>query len=245
MNAYGPLAGCYDLFTGDVPYAALADFYEKALRLPGRESLTLLDLCCGTGTLACMLAGRGHELIGTDVSEEMLALAQEKAEAGSFRVRPMFLCQEASGLDLYGTVEGAYCSLDAVNYIPPDELAGLVRRLHLFIEPGGKLAFDLHSPEHLRELDGRAFADESEEVLCLWRAEFDAGERALFYGVDIFRRSGSLWRRQSEEHVEYAHEPQELCRLLREGGFANVRVLDGVLPEQPWRLFFTAENLPH
>ena len=31
MNAYGPLAGCYDLLTGDVPYDALADFNENSL----------------------------------------------------------------------------------------------------------------------------------------------------------------------------------------------------------------------
>lgn len=245
MNAYGPLAGCYDLFTSDVPYGALADFYEKALALPGRERMTLLDLCCGTGTLACILAGRGHELIGVDMSEEMLALAQEKAEEGSFPVRPMFLCQEASGLDLYGTVEGAYCSLDALNYIPWEELPELVRRLHLFIEPGGRLAFDIHCPEHLRGLDGQVFVDESEDALCLWRAEFDGEENALFYGMDIFRRSGALWSRESEEHVEYAHEPEKLCALLREGGFRDVRVQENVLEGQPWRLFITAENLGH
>lgn len=245
MNAYGPLAGCYDLLTGDVPYAALADFYESALALPGRGHMTLLDLCCGTGTLTCMLAGRGHELIGVDVSEEMLALAQEKAEAGNFRVRPMFLCQEASELDLYGTVEGAYCSLDALNYIPRQELPELVRRLHLFIEPGGHLAFDIHSPQHLRELDGQAFVDENGDLLCLWRAEFDERERALFYGMDIFRRRGELWSRETEEHVEYAHSPEELSGLLSDGGFKNVRVLERVLPEQPGRLFVTAENLGH
>lgn len=246
MNAYGPLAGCYDLFTRDVPYAALADFYEAALALPGRERLTLLDLCCGTGTLACALARRGHELIGVDVSAEMLALAREKAEREDFPVRPMFLCQEASELDLYGTVEGAYCSLDALNYIPPDELPELVRRLHLFIEPGGRLAFDIHAPEHLRSLDGQVFADESEDALCLWRAEFDAREGALFYALDIFtRRRGELWSRECEEHAEYAHEPEALRKLLREGGFRDVRFRENVLPDQPWRLFVTAENLGH
>lgn len=245
MKAYGPLAGCYDLLTQDVPYDALADFYENALRLPGREHMTLLDLCCGTGTLSCMLAVRGHELIGTDVSAEMLALAREKADKAPVRVKPMFLCQDASELDLYGTVEGAYCSLDALNYISARELPELVRRLHLFIEPGGRLAFDMHSPEHLRGLDGQTFVDESEDVLCLWRAEFDEDEQALFYDMDIFRRRGALWDRESEEHVEYAHEPERLCAVLRDGGFTDVRVTQGVLPEQPWRLFFVAENMGH
>ena len=82
MTAYGPLAQWYDGLTQDVPYPQLADFYEKALHREGKDHLALLDLCCGTGTLTWMLAERGHELIGVDVSPEMLALASGKtAEA--------------------------------------------------------------------------------------------------------------------------------------------------------------------
>ena len=44
MTAYGPLAQWYDALTGDVPYEALADFYEELLRCRGKK-LTLLDLC--------------------------------------------------------------------------------------------------------------------------------------------------------------------------------------------------------
>ena len=111
-------------------------------------------------------------------------------------VKPMFLCQEASELDLFGTVEGAYCSLDGMNYLPPEELPEVFSRLHLFIEPGGKFIFDFHSPERLRSLDGGTFVDEDEDMLCLWRAEFDEEEQALVYGMDIFRRKGKLWERE-------------------------------------------------
>lgn len=245
MSAYGPLAGWYDALTGDVPYGEFADFYEKLLHREGRDTLTLLDLCCGTGTLTRLLAGRGHELIGVDASSDMLAVAQEKAEEESFPVKPMFLCQEASELDLYGTVEGAYSSLDGVNYIPPEELPEVFRRLHLFLEPGGILAFDIQAPEHLRELDGETFVDEDEDVLCLWRAEFDEEENALVYGMDIFSREGALWRREEEEHVEYAHAPEGLCALLEAAGFRDARVIrDGVQADMG-RLFIRAENLGH
>lgn len=245
MSAYGPLAGFYDALTGDVPYGAFADFYEKLLSRAGRKSLTLLDLCCGTGTLTCLMAERGHELIGVDASGDMLAVAQSKLDTLDCRVKPLFLCQEASELDLYGTVEGAYCSLDGMNYIPPEELPELFRRLHLFIEPGGVLAFDIHAPEHLRELDGGTFVDETEDMLCLWRGEFDREENALFYGMDIFRRRGALWEREEEEHWEYAHEPERLRELLTAAGFTHVELItDGVQGEMG-RLFLRAENLGH
>lgn len=245
MTAYGPLAKWYDALTGDVPYRELAQFYEDLLHREGRDALTLLDLCCGTGTLTCMLAERGHEMIGADMSPEMLAVAREKADEGAFRVKPMFLCQAASELDLYGTVEGAYCSLDGMNYIHGDELPELLHRLHLFIEPGGKFAFDIHSPEHLRSLDGETFVDEDEDILCLWRAEFDREENALIYGMDIFQREGCLWRREEEEHIEYAHEPRELCSLLEENGFTGARIIEDGVQSEMGRLFIVAENLGH
>lgn len=245
MSAYGPLAQWYDGFTQDVPYAEFADFYEKQLHREGKNCLTLLDLCCGTGTLTLLLSARGHELIGVDSSPEMLSLAGGKAAEADVPVRPMFLCQEAAELDLYGTVEGAYCSLDGINYLPPEDLPELLRRLHLFIEPGGKFVFDIHTPQHLHDLDGETFVDETEDVLCLWRGDFDEEENALVYGMDIFRREGKLWRREEEEHIEYAHEPAELKALLEGSGFTDVRIIDDGPQHEMGRLFFTATNMKH
>ena len=245
MESYGPLASSYDALTGDVPYGEFADYYEKLLAQEGKSSLTLLDLCCGTGTLTYMMAQRGHEMIGVDLSGEMLAVAAEKLEDFDGKVKPLFLCQEASELDLFGTVEGAYCSLDGMNYLPPEELPELFERLHLFIEPGGKFAFDFHSPEHLRALDGGTFVDEDEDMLCLWRAEFDEEEQALVYGMDIFRRKGKLWQRECEEHIEFVHEPEQLKQLLEECGFTDVQLLTDGPKHEDGRLYMVATNLEH
>ena len=56
MNSYDALAPWYDRFTGDVPYDVLADWYEKMVQREGQARLTLLDLCCGTGTMTLLLA---------------------------------------------------------------------------------------------------------------------------------------------------------------------------------------------
>ena len=244
-EAYGALARWYDAFTRDVPYGTFADFYERALCREGKAAMTLLDLCCGTGSLTLPLARRGHELIGVDSSPEMLAVAAERAGRERLPVPPLLLCQDAAELDLYGTVEGAFCALDGMNYLPPELLPELLRRLHLFLEPGGFFAFDIHSPEHLRALDGTVSVDEGPDVLCLWRGEFDEEENALVYGMDIFSREGKRWRRDTEEHVEYAHDPEALLRLLERSGFAEAELLPGGPQREMGRLFLRARNLPH
>lgn len=240
MNAYGPLAFWYDRLTLDIPYEAFVDFYEKEFSADGGEFKILLDLCCGTGTLTWLLAERGYEMIAADASPDMLMQAASKAAEVS--VPPLFLCQDASALDLYGTVDAAVCSLDGMNYIPESELPEVFHRLHLFVRPGGLLIFDIKTPEWFRSVDGSVSVDETEDMLCLWRAEFDTEENAICYGMDIFSKSGSLWRRDSEEHIEYAHSPERLAELLRIAGFENVRLCCDCPQSDGGRLFITAKR---
>ena len=236
---YGPLAERYDRLTADVPYETLCDYYETALKRCSRAVRTILDLGCGTGALSLLLARRGYELICVDASPEMLSVFASKLGALPAGVTPpMLLCQRAEELDLYDTVDAAVCCLDGFNYLPPASLPEAVRRLHLFLSPGGALAFDILSPEWLRSLDGQCFVDEDEDTLCLWRASLDGD--ALRYGVDLFRAAGRLWRRSQEEHTEYLHEPAALCEMLREAGFSDVMLHADGPQHDRGRLFITA-----
>lgn len=238
MNCYGPLASWYDGLTGDVPYEQFADFYEAEFARDGGEFRLLLDLCCGTGTLTAIMASRGYEMIGADASVDMLMQAREKAESVS--PAPMYLLQAAEELDLYGTVDAAYSSLDGFNYLSPDLLPEVFRRLHLFIRPGGLLIFDIRTPDWLRELDGQSFWDESDDLLCLWRASLDEEENAMIYSMDLFEKEDELWRRSREEHVEFLHEPEMLLRLLAAAGFGQAEICGDTPQSDEGRLFIKA-----
>lgn len=245
MDAYLDLAPWYDDLTRDVPYEAFADYYESQFRARNKRVKTVLDFACGTGTLTCILARRGYETIGVDASADMLMELSDKAAALADAVPPLILCQDASGLDLNDVVDAAVCSLDGVNYLPREDFTELLRRLHLFISPDGLFIFDVNTPERLRSLDGQLFVDETEDVLCLWRAEFDETENALFYGMDLFRREGGLWSRSEEEHIEYAYPEEDLVNLLETAGFVNITVDKNGPQHGQGRIFITAENTPH
>ncbi len=240
MSCYASLAGYYDRLTGDVPYERFIEFYEAEFARDGGEFRLLLDLCCGTGTLTCELARRGYELIAADASVDMLMQAREKS--AELRCPPLFLCQDAAELDLYGTVDAAVCSLDGMNYIAPEALSEVFRRLHLFIRPGGLFIFDIRTPDWFRALDGDIFVDEKDDLLCLWRADFDEDMSAMIYGMDIFSRAGALWERSSEEHIEYAHEPEMLKAALERAGFVDVRLCRDCPQGDAGRLFIAAKR---
>ncbi len=240
MSCYGPLAAWYDQLTGDVPYERFADHYETEFARDGGEFRLLLDFCCGTGTLTAIMARRGYEMIAVDASVDMLMQARDKA--AELPVPPLFLLQDAAELDLYGTVDAAYCSLDGLNYLRPEALPEVFRRLRLFIRPGGLLIFDIRTPEWLERLDGEVFVDENDELLCLWRADFDPEACAVVYGMDLFSREKTLWRRSREEHIEYAHRPERLEELLRAAGFDHFRWQDRAISRSEGRLFLCCKR---
>ncbi|MGE4352695.1 MAG: class I SAM-dependent methyltransferase [Oscillospiraceae bacterium] len=242
MIAYSGLAGQYDAFTGDVPYGEFADFYESVFAARGKSPRVLLDLACGTGTLAAAMSSRGYELIAVDASADMLSEVMDKFGELPDAVPPVLLCQDMRGLDLYGTVDAVYSSLDSLSYLPAGDIPEVLRRLALFTEPGGLFIFDVNTPERMRSLDGQIFVDEDASALCLWRAEFDEEKQRLCYGMDIFTRAGKLWRREQEEHIEYAHTERFLTEKLAEAGFYNIEVNRGGPQSKFGRIFLIAEN---
>lgn len=137
-------------------------------------------------------------------------------------------------------MDAAVCSLDGVNYMRPETLPEVFRRLHLFLSPGGTLCFDFLSPGHMRSLDGQCFVDEEDDTLCLWRSE--VVENELRYGMDIFRRiKGQTYRREQEEHTEYIYTPETLEKHLVDAGFGSIRLFTDGPQHNQGRLFFTAE----
>ncbi len=248
MSSYEFLAGCYDAFTYDVDYAAWADYIEKHFKRRGLPGKTVLDLACGTGSLTRELALRGYEMIGVDLSPEMLSEAAEKnRDVGE--VPPMFLCQPMEKLDLYGTIDACVCCLDSVNYVTdPKKLQKALERVHLFLMPGGLFLFDVNTPEKLERLDGQVFLDETEDAYCVWRAEYSRRSRICSYFMDIFQldpESGQ-WERGEELHRERAYTIPELTGYLEQAGFRDIQVFGNLKLRRPkpgeGRVFFAARK---
>ena len=232
MEAYHNLALSYDRLTNDVDYASTVAFYRQILEKEGLQPRTAVDLACGTGSVALILAQQGMQVTAVDMSEEMLCVASQKAQ--ELPNPPTFICQRLQDLWLPRGVDLAVCALDSLDYITdPADCAEAIRRVYKVLNPGGCFIFDVNTPEKLQAMDDQIFLDEDDDVYCVWRGEFDQQENICTYAMDLFQRNGNVWQRSYEEHREYAYSQQQLKEYLRNAGFTSIQVFADRKMEAP------------
>ena len=232
MSAYDALAASYDGLMADGAYRRRAAFLERRLRKSPIPVETVLDLACGTGTIACLLAEKGYAVIATDGSGEMLT--QAAAKAAVLDRPPLFLHQAMPRLRLAQPADAVVSTLDSLNYLTAErDLKETFRRVRRWLKPGGLFLFDVNTPYKLRRMDGQLYMDETEESFCVWRTFFSEKKQICTYQVDLFRlRPGGAWDRSFEEHRERACSEEFLRKELLAAGFSGLR-LTGDLTDKP------------
>lgn len=232
---YQSFARFYDGLTANVDYDALANRVHHIITQHKDKCELVLDLACGTGSLAQRLARMGYEVIGVDASAEMLMEASAKNAELDHPV--LYLCQPMEQLDLFGTIDAVVCTLDSINHVTDEPaLQEAVRRVALFLEPGGLFLFDSNTPYKHREVLGdNAFIYENEDVVCLWQNSVLVDGLTVQVELDFFSQAGKgLYSRHSESFCEKAYSREFLTELLEKAGLRLLSVTDedGAAPRQ-------------
>lgn len=244
MDSYTFLAESYDLLTTDVGYSRWADYIQWHFDRQKEPVHSVVELACGTGSLTRILAQRGYRMTSIDLSPDMLSVAAQKCED----LPVQFLCQDMSKLTLIEPADAIICCLDSVNYVTrPAALQRAFQRVCRYLKPGGLFLFDAKTPLALESADDQMYLDETEEIYCVWRGEYDPRRRICGYGIDLFTlREDGAWERQCEYHEEYAYTPDELEQYLLEAGFHNVKRYGNLKKRSPGegeeRIFFAARK---
>ena len=250
MNSgiYGLLAPYYDKWNAEVDYGSWADGTEAAFRrwFPGPVE-GVLDLGCGSGRMAVELAARGYDMVGVDASPEMLSAARDAAEERGVAERCLWLLQDMTSFELYGTVEAVVSCLDTVNHLTSyRDLRTMLSLVHNYLVPGGLFLFDLNS----REKFETAYADnvytfESRDAFCIWQNAYRRRTHIADFYVTLFERTpGGLYRRTDEVTRERMYPTASILRELTAAGFTPLAVGDAPYTETREegadRLFFVA-----
>lgn len=237
---YEEFAEVYDELMDDTPYEQWAERIHGLIRRygvsrPERDTEDLLssernlvvDLGCGTGTMAELMYGMGYDMIGVDLSEAMLNVAMRKKEASGSEI--LYLCQNMRELELYSTVGTVYSVCDSLNYIlEEEELLTVFSLVNNYLYPGGIFIFDFNTEYKYREVIGdTTIAENREDCSFIWENVYDPEEQINEYGLTVFVcEEDGRFRRFEENHFQRGYTVEQMRSLVERAGMTVAEVFD-------------------
>lgn len=191
--SYSAFAYVYDELMDNVPYDEWAQYLIGLLKENGVADGLVCELGCGTGQMTRRLAAAGYDMIGIDLSEEMLDVAREQ-EYGAYEgecdceeeegadvsdaetelddeayvtaAEPsiLYLQQDMREFELFGTVSAVVSICDSMNYMTSDEdLLQVFRLVNNYLDKDGVFIFDMNTEYKYKELMGDTTIAENRE----------------------------------------------------------------------------------
>jgi SAM-dependent methyltransferase len=239
MGIYdGRHAELYDLFYGAKAYAAEVGFVHGLLqRFSTPAPRRVLDIACGTGSHAVELERLGYDVVGSDLSEDMLACAREKARERRSEVR--FEQHDMRTLDVTsGPFDAVLCLFDAIGHV---QTTAAVKQtfgaVHRHLRDDGLFVLEFwHAAAMAGQHDPlrvRRWSTEHGEILRLSETTVDlALQRATVqHAIYDLRRDGT-YQTAVERQVNRFFSLPEMSALLDDGGFEVVKYYSGYAPDE-------------
>ena len=243
---YRDFAFYYDRFMKDVIYGQWADYIIKIFKRYKLKPDLIADLGCGTGSFCLEMTARGYEMIGIDISTEMLSCARQKALEA--RADILFLNQDMTSFELYGTVDAITCLLDSVNYVTyKSDLKRLFKLVANYLNPNGLFVFDINSPYKFENIfSSNVFCETNKEASYIWQNCYDKARKLCRFDLAFFVRERELYRRFDEVHYERSYTEIELKDMLIAAGLQPCSVYGEFSFQKPsdkcQRIFFVCKK---
>lgn len=240
MDAYRDFSAVYDELMDNVPYdqwsQRLHELIEKyGVSKPVRdaedalasERNLVLDLGCGTGTLTEMMYRKGYDMIGVDVSEDMLNAAMEKKEKSGNAI--LYLNQDMRELELYSTVGTVYSVCDSLNYIlEEEELLTVFSLVNNYLYLKGIFIFDFNTVYKYEKIIGdTTIAENREDCSFIWENFYDPEDEINEYDLTVFvKQEDDLFRRFTETHFQRGYRAEQMKELVERAGMKLLEMRD-------------------
>lgn len=234
VSPYSRYATLYDELGQSDFGQALLPLVELLIRRHHPRGRTILDLACGTGTVAALLAGKGYQVTGVERSSEMLEIARRKArEAG---VEIAFLQQDMARLQVSESFDLVLCLYDSLNYLLSlTDLEATFAGVARVLNPGGLFIFDMNTIHCLAHDWGNQVVEErSPSALLLHLYSYDPGSKMGTLELLCLLNKKDRIEKFREIHRERGYTREEIAGALKGCGLATLEELafpDLTLPE--------------
>lgn len=243
-SQFNEIAYYYDDLMAGVPYELWVRYIEDILRRLEYHPRTVLDVACGTGNVSEVLASRGYQVVGVDISEQMIEVARSKASNVEYHA------QDVAELKLGRRFDLAVSLFDSLNYVTDiEQLRRGIRRVAEHLVQGGLFIFDVNTIYALSHhfFDQANLASER-EPRYVWRSEYDHATRICTVDMtfEVTGNDGET-RQFKEVHIQRGHTLEELTQWLIEAGFEVVETFHAYRFRRPSRrsdrVFFVARKV--
>src|SRR5689334_18189092 len=170
------------------------------LHRAGIRSGTVVDLGSGSGIYAAALIDAGYDVVGVDLSPDMVALARATAPGGTFTVGSVHDFAIPPGT-VAVTALGEVLNYATDHRAGLDALAATAARVRGALAPNGVFVFDVATPGRAgpRPEQGRYVEGEGWAIGVRFAEHREPPELERF--VTMFMRDGDAYRRVEEHHV--------------------------------------------
>ena len=246
MNSYCEFSAVYDELTQNVDYPKRFDYINNFLIENNITNGTVLDLACGTGSMSIELIKNGFDVIGIDLSENMLELASNRL----LEYCDNFSLLKGSMTDyrLEKSVKACICSLDSINHLNDiNDVEKTFCNVYYSLDENGVFVFDVNTIyKHNEILANNTFVFDEEDFYLVWDNEF-VSDRVVRILLDMFVWNGKAYDRFSESFEETAYSIDDLLNALSRAGFSDISVYDELTLNPPRekseRLYFICKKV--
>lgn len=230
-NNYNIFAKYYDKLMTNISYKEIALRINDIINEYFEEADCLVDLACGTGSLSEEFSKLGFSVMGVDISNEMLSIAEQKRQESGLDIK--YICQDISKLKLGNEADVCVSTLDGLNHLENlDDIKSTFKSVGKNLCFDGLFIFDMNTPyKHSEILSDNSFIYEEENVYCVWQNEYnneDNDNRVDMY-LDFFERENKRtneYIRTTQELSEIAFDDSVIKSIAKANGFDFLESFD-------------------
>lgn len=223
---YTRFAAAYDKMMANVDYVRWADYIDRLFALYNFRPKRVLDLACGTGTAAILLAEKGYMMSGTDRAAEMLLWAREKAQRRGTHLH--LWQQDMRDLTVARPYDAALCLYDSINYITTaEEMEKVFTKVSEALIPEGMFIFDVTTEYNIvKHFHRKTFAESYEGFSYIWRNLYVHDEKVCKTVLTFFLRENDGYNKYEELHIQKIYSIAEIKKLLERTGYKLLSSFD-------------------
>ena len=221
---YGEFSNFYDNYMAHVNYDQWTakinvwiDQYAKD------KPKRIFEIACGTGEITRRLVRDERNVMGGDISEIMLHIAEKKSSEITLFRHNMLDPLPVSEIDL------AVCVFDSINYLVEDKLVlNLFRNVYTALNPNGLFIFDISTIFNSEEnLDGFINYEEYANYKVLHTSDWDPDNETQKSYLDIFKKNKTIYQNFSETHYQKIYPVRKIRSLIEESGLELLAIYNG------------------